>query len=101
MERDNPSLYLTKMTKSARTGKIYLDYLRNERGATAVAPYSPRARLGAHVSLPLPWSALKEATRPVFSVHDFDAWRSRLRTDPWKALLSTTQQLLPKKFDAL
>jgi bifunctional non-homologous end joining protein LigD len=38
MERDNPSLYLSKMTKAARKGKIYLDYLRNERGATAVAP---------------------------------------------------------------
>jgi bifunctional non-homologous end joining protein LigD len=101
MERDNPTLYLTKMTKSARTGKIYLDYLRNERGATAVAPYSPRARLGAHVSLPLPWSALQEKSRPVFSVHDLAAWRSRLRSDPWKALLSTTQQLHPENFDAL
>ena len=101
MERDNPQLYLTKMTKSARTGKIYLDYLRNERGATAVAPYSPRARLGAHVSLPLPWSALKETQRPIFSVGDLDAWQSHLRTDPWKALLSTTQQLVPKNFDAL
>jgi bifunctional non-homologous end joining protein LigD len=101
MERDNPTLYLTKMTKSARTGKIYLDYLRNERGATAVAPYSPRARLGAHVSLPLPWSALKEKSRPVFSVHDLNAWRSRLRNDPWKALLSTTQQLHPEHFDTL
>jgi bifunctional non-homologous end joining protein LigD len=97
MERDNPKLYLTKMTKSARASKIYLDYLRNERGATAVAPYSPRARLGAHVSLPLPWSALKETARPVFSVHDFDHWRDRLRSDPWKAMLSTSQHLNPTK----
>ena len=44
MEKARPQLYLTKMTKAARTGKIYLDYLRNERGATAVAPYSMRAR---------------------------------------------------------
>ena len=44
MEAENPSLYITKMTKAARTGRIYLDYLRNERGATAVAPYSPRSR---------------------------------------------------------
>jgi bifunctional non-homologous end joining protein LigD len=101
MERDNPALYLTKMTKSARAGKIYLDYLRNERGATAVAPYSPRARLGVHVSLPLPWSALKQETRPIFSVHDFESWRNRLRSDPWKAILSTTQRLSLKNFDAL
>ena len=100
MERDNPKLYLTKMTKSARTGKIYLDYLRNERGATAVAPYSPRARLGAHVSLPLPWSALKETARPVFSVRDFPDWRDRLRSDPWKAMLSSSQQLDPEKLGA-
>jgi bifunctional non-homologous end joining protein LigD len=100
MERDNPSLYLTKMTRSARAGKIYLDYLRNERGATAVAPYSPRARLGAHVSLPLNWSALRDLDRPVFSVHDLDSWRNRLRTDPWKAILSTTQLLNPSNVDA-
>jgi bifunctional non-homologous end joining protein LigD len=101
MERDAPGLYLTKMTKAARVGKIYLDYLRNERGSTAVAPYSPRARMGAHVSLPLPWSALKETERPVYSVHDFSAWRSKLRSDPWKAMLSTRQRLLPDKFDRL
>jgi bifunctional non-homologous end joining protein LigD len=101
MERDAPALYLTKITKAARKGKIYLDYLRNERGATAVAPFSPRARLGAHVSLPLPWSALKETERPVFAVHDFSAWVERLRKDPWKAMLSTRQKLSPAKFDAL
>jgi bifunctional non-homologous end joining protein LigD len=99
MERANPALYLTKMSKSARKGKIYLDYLRNERGATAVAPFSPRARAGAHVSLPLPWSALKERSRPVFSVHDFPKWRSRLSKDPWKAMLSTAQWLKPESFD--
>jgi bifunctional non-homologous end joining protein LigD len=99
MESSNPSLYLTKMTKSARAGKIYLDYLRNERGATAVAPFSPRARAGAHVSLPLPWSALKEKNRPVFSVHDFPDWRARLTNDPWKAMLSISQRLNPENFD--
>ena len=97
MERGNPQLFLTKMTKAARTGKIYLDYLRNERGATAVAPFSPRARPGMPVSLPLPWSALKEARRPVFPVQDFASWSSRLRTDPWKAMLSLRQRLDPKK----
>ena len=98
MERNNPALYLTKMTKSSRTNKIFLDYLRNQRGATAVAPYSPRARAGAHVSLPLPWSALKETTLPVFSIHDLDTWRNRLRTNPWKNLPITHQQLHPNQF---
>jgi bifunctional non-homologous end joining protein LigD len=98
MERSNPSLFLTKMTKSFRINRIYLDYLRNERGATAVAPFSPRARLGTHVSLPLPWSALSEPTRPVFSVNDLSQWESRLRTDPWKKLLALRQPIDPKKF---
>ena len=101
MQRDNPALYITKMTKSSRNGKIFLDYLRNQRGATTVAPYSPRASFGAHVSLPLPWSALNHSTHPVFSVHNLDAWRSRLRTDPWKSLLTTKQQLHPFHFAAL
>jgi bifunctional non-homologous end joining protein LigD len=93
MERANPRLYLTRMTKSARTGKIYLDYLRNERGATAVAPYSPRARSGAGVSMPLAWSELDTPQRPIFRVASFADWRSRLSKDPWKAIDSTHQSI--------
>jgi bifunctional non-homologous end joining protein LigD len=101
MERKNPKLYLTKMSKAARKDKIYLDYLRNERGATAVAPFSPRARPGAHVSLPLPWSALKETARPVFPVHDLPSWSDRLRSDPWKNIFSTRQRLSLKNVDKI
>ncbi|HEY5057304.1 MAG TPA: non-homologous end-joining DNA ligase [Acidobacteriaceae bacterium] len=98
VERDHPALYLTKMSKAARAGKIYLDYLRNERGATAVAPYSPRARAGVHVSMPLAWSEIAPSghfatTRPAFSVANFLSWRPRLKKDPWKALPETNQQL--------
>jgi len=100
MERSNPMLYLTKMTKSARAGKIYLDYLRNERGATAVAPFSPRARVGASVSLPLPWTALKLPERPVFQVAEFDSWSDRLRSDPWKTMVSLRQKLDPEALTA-
>jgi bifunctional non-homologous end joining protein LigD len=101
MERDNPDLYLTKMTKSSRVGRIFLDYLRNQRGATAVAPYSPRARAGAPVSLPLAWTALNRDVHPLLTVHDVAASHTKLRPDPWKALLTTHQQLHPKQFAAL
>ena len=96
MERDNPRLYLTKMTKAARVGKIYLDYLRNERGATAVASYSPRARKGAPVSVPLGWSELKAEARPRFTVANFESWGGRLKKDVWADLLKVKQSL-PKK----
>ncbi len=91
MERANPKLYLTKMTKAARTGKIYLDYLRNERGATAVAPYSPRARANAGVAVPLAWTELKAAERPVFNIGNFGEWRGRLKKDPWGKFLGKEQ----------
>lgn len=94
MEAANPKLYLTKMTKAARKGRIYLDYLRNERGATAVAPYSPRARIGAHVAMPFTWNELKRMTgRPEFSVANFGAWKARLKRDPWAEMESVRQAL--------
>lgn len=101
MERANPKLYLTKMTKSARVGKIYLDYLRNERGATSVAAYSPRARAGAPVSIPLAWSELDAPQRPIFRVATFADWRSRLSKDPWKTIASVHQTITPATLPAV
>lgn len=64
MSADNPKRYLAKMTKKARTGRIYLDYLRNDRMATAVAPLSLRARDGAPVSMPIQWTQLRPGIEP-------------------------------------
>jgi bifunctional non-homologous end joining protein LigD len=93
MEAANPKLYLTKMTKAARKNRIYLDYLRNERGATAVAPYSPRARKGVRVAMPLGWNELKKPERPVFAVASFDEWKARLKHDPWEKMETLRQAL--------
>lgn len=101
MEAEDPSLYITKMTKSARTGRIYLDYLRNERGATAVAPYSPRSRNGVPVSVPMAWSELKASTPPRCLVAKIAEWRERLSHDPWEELPKTKQRLTQKAIAAV
>ena len=84
MATDSPDLYVSTITKAKRTGKVLIDYLRNQRGATAVAPYSTRARPGAAVSMPLEWSELTPGIGPAyFTVVNTPTRVASYKKDPW------------------
>jgi bifunctional non-homologous end joining protein LigD len=93
MAADSPDKYLINMSKTKRTGKIFLDYLRNDRMSTAVAPLSPRARDGATVSMPLDWSALRKGLDPKrFTVRTAPALIAKSKA--WKDYAKAERPLL-------
>ncbi|EJM99393.1 DNA ligase D [Phyllobacterium sp. YR531] len=85
MAADSPDKYVSTITKSKRKGKILIDYLRNQRGMTAVAPYSTRARPGAAVSMPLDWDELTPGIGPAyFTVLNAPTRMAYIKRDPWE-----------------
>lgn len=94
--RSDPKRYVATVTKAKRTGKIFVDYLRNARGATFVAPYSTRAREGAPVATPLEWDELGPKLRPdQLTIRNVGERLSRLRSDPFERMAVLAQRLRP------
>jgi bifunctional non-homologous end joining protein LigD len=102
MTRRAPDRYTINPLKAARRGRIFIDYLRNVRGATAVAAYSPRAKPGAPVSTPLAWSELSAKTNPAaFTVATVPRRLTALRKDPWADFFSVDQAITARTATAL
>jgi bifunctional non-homologous end joining protein LigD len=89
-----PQRFTSNMAKRARKGKIFIDYLRNTRGATAIAAYSTRAKPGAPVSVPIEWEELSEALpSDYFTVRNVPDRLKGLRRDPWQAYSRSARRL--------
>jgi bifunctional non-homologous end joining protein LigD len=96
MAKDVPKRYTANPIKARRRGRVFIDYLRNSREATAIVPYSTRARAGAPVAVPLSWgelSSLKAANQ--YTVKNLAQRLSKLAGDPWAAM-GRSRQALPK-----
>lgn len=94
MAKDSPRRFTANMSKAQRHGKIYIDYLRNDRGATAIAPYSTRSRPGAPVATPLGWREVTPRTRSdQFGVQNVPDRLTSLKADPWEELPRVKQSL--------
>jgi bifunctional non-homologous end joining protein LigD len=90
----NPQSYTTNQSKRARHNRIYIDYLRNTRGATAIGAYSTRARPGAPVATPLFWKEVETGVRPEgFTVATVPGRLAALKSDPW-AEIGTVRQTI-------
>jgi bifunctional non-homologous end joining protein LigD len=94
MARQAPSLYVATQSKAKRKGKTFIDYLRNGRGATFIAPYSTRARAGAPIAVPLDWDELSVKLPPNhFNVRNVQKRLAQLRRDPFERLAQIKQRL--------
>jgi len=97
-----PDRYTANPLKRTRVGKIFVDYLRNQRGSSAICNYSTRARTGAPVATPLRWDELKRIDSGApYTVKTLPARLKRLKSDPWEGYASTRQSITVKAKKAL
>jgi bifunctional non-homologous end joining protein LigD len=98
MAKDAPDRYVATMSKRARKGRVFVDFFRNGRGATAVGAYSTRALPDATVSTPLDWSELSESVRADhFRIDNLRQRLAVLKQDPWAEMFSIQQKLPLRK----
>jgi bifunctional non-homologous end joining protein LigD len=96
MAADAPERYTAVMSKAERRGKIFVDYLRNGRGATSIAPYSLRAKPGATVATPLAWDELEPTLQPEqFTLISVPKRLAQLEADPWAEFFQLRQRIEP------
>ena len=97
-----PDRYTANPLKRTREGKIFVDYLRNQRGSSAIVVYSTRAKEGAPVACPLSWDELKglKSASP-YTIKTLPARLKSLKTDPWEGFHSTRQSITAKAMKAV
>jgi bifunctional non-homologous end joining protein LigD len=102
MESDEPKLYTSNMAKSARKGRIFVDYLRNGRNATFITPYSPRARANAPVAVPITWEELAKGVDPTaWDIKTVPVRLASLKKDPWAGIDDLDQAITAAAWRAL
>jgi bifunctional non-homologous end joining protein LigD len=99
LARTFPDRFTAVMSKSKRKGKIFVDYLRNAEGATAVGAYSLRARANAPVSTPIAWSELDRDVRfDYFNLRTVQARLEKRKKDPWREFFAVRQSVSKAMF---
>jgi bifunctional non-homologous end joining protein LigD len=93
MAEEQPDRYVANMSKAKRRGKIFIDYLRNQRGSTAIAPFSTRARKGAFVALPVSWAGLARLDSAHPATVETAPTMIRRMKDPWPGYFKLKQKL--------
>ncbi len=92
--REDPQRLTANMSKAKRGGKVYVDYVRNARGATSIAPYSTRRHAGATVAVALGWEELERLERPdIYTIKNLPRRLAGLKADPWGDYLMTRQSI--------